>query len=679
MERFTDNPRRRLGMRQLHQTQDAPLAPSPGDPVTAPEPMARTPDVGGGMEPPVPDGGMLTGLDAAITDRELLKANEALNRYRAGKANLDRRVIAAEDWWKLRHWAYMEGFGNKKDDHTPSAWLFNCIISKHADGLEAFPEPNILPREPGDKEEAQKLSSIVPVVLEQNEFEDTYSQVLWQKLRQGTGIYGVFWDKDKLNGLGDIAVRKMDILNLFWEPGVTDIQKSRYMFTTELVDIELLKEQYPMLADKPLTGKTFVPSEYRYDDHVDTTDKAVVVDWYYHKRVGGKNVLHYVKYVDQYVLYATENDPALRDKGLYDHGLYPFVFDPLFPIEGSPAGYGYIDVGKGPQQDIDRMNQAMVKATIMSSHPRFFIRSDGAVNEAEFADFAKPLVHVTNSQLGDDSIRQIEVSPMPAIAANYLDMKIGELKETTGNRDTTNGGTQQGVTAAAAIAAMQEQAGKTSRASTMSAYRAYSKMVLMVIELIRQFYNLPRQFRILGSNGEEQFVTLDNSGLAPQPQAPVMGVDMGMRLPVFDIDVSAQKMSSYTKVAQNELALQLYQMGILNPQNADQALTLLDIMDFNHKDLIEEKIRKNAAMYQLLTMYQQAAITLAAQSGQSDIAEALAQNAMGVQQMLNPQQMGGKNVNIAQPEDPMAKKRDNAKDYYERARAKSAAATQPEA
>ena len=63
----------------------------------------------------------------------------------------------------------------------------------------------------------------MPVILEQNDFEETYSDVLWQKLQQGTGIYGVFWDKDKLGGLGDIAIRKIDALNIFWEPGISDI------------------------------------------------------------------------------------------------------------------------------------------------------------------------------------------------------------------------------------------------------------------------------------------------------------------------------------------------------------------------------------------------------------------------------------------------------------------------
>lgn len=576
-----------------------------------------------------------------IGPEQIAEAILTLNRYKAGKARTEARIIASETWWKRRHWEYMQDMGNPYDHQPASAWLFNCVMSKHADAIEAYPEPNILPREAGDKAEAKKLSAIVPVILEQNDYEETYSDGAWQKLKQGTRIEGIFWDAEKLNGLGDISVRKIDALNIYPEPGVRDIQKCRNVFTTELVDVDALREQYPdKLEGRAITGKALEPRRYIYDDNLDTTNKAVVVDWYYKRRQHGKSVLHYVKFVDDVILYATENDPALRERGLYDHGMYPFVFDPLFPIEGSIFGYGYIDVGKDAQETIDRMNQALEKNVLMGAQPRWFVRQGGDVNESEFADWTRPFVHVPNGNLGEDALRQIQVEPLATIYANLLTMKIEELKETTGNRDASNGGTASGVTAASAIAAMQEQAGKTSRASTRSAYRAYARMVNMVIELIRQFYDLPRQFRIIGAGGEEEFATLDNSGLKPQYQGTLAGEDMGYRLPVFDVEVSTQKMTAYTKLAQNEMALQMYQLGVLDPGNSDKALALLDIMDFDHKDVIEDKVRQNGTMYQMLAMYQQIAMQLAIKHGEGEVAEGLAQTIMGAQQAV-PQQGGG--------------------------------------
>ena len=149
----------------------------------------------------------------------------------------------------------------------------------------------------------------------------------------------------------------------------------------------------------------------------------------------------------------------------------------------------------------------------------------------------------------------------------------------------------------------------------------------MCIELIRQFYDMPRQFRIIGEYGAQKFVTYSNAGIKPQHQGDAFGQDMGYRLPVFDIKVSAQKRNVYTKVTQNELALQFFQMGFFNPQMADQAIMCLDMMDFDGKDGIMQKIAKNGNMFQKLLQYMQMALTFA-ELAQPDMVEAIAQDIM---------------------------------------------------
>lgn len=559
-----------------------------------------------------------------VGEDTLRRANTILRKYKSGKTSLEQKVIENEQWWKLRHWRYIRNGGD--DDFKPaSAWLFSVIMNKHADGIEAYPEPNILPREENDRGEAARLSAIIPAVLEQNEFEETYSDVLWQKLKTGTGVYGVFWDPSKLNGLGDISIKKVDLLNIFWEPGITDLQQSRNIFTTELVDNDVLEDMYPNLAGK-LKGSSVTIAKYIYDDNVDTSGKSVVVDWYYRKRKNGKNILHYCKYVNTTVIYATENDEERPEEGIdaegmpvygmsraergwYDHGKYPFIFDRLFPAEGTPCGFGYIDVCKNTQEQIDRLNQAIVKNAVMGSSPRYFMRGDGSINEKEFTDWKRPIVHV-NGNLGADSIRPIEVPNMSDIYVSVLNSKIQELRETSGNNEAATGNTPSGVTAASAIAALQEAAGKTSRASTLSAYRAYSRMISQIIELIRQFYDLPRQFRITGILGEDMYVSYDNREIKPKIQEEY-GVNIGMKSPVFDIKVSAQRKNVYSKVQQNELALQLYQSGCFNPELAEQALLLLDTMDFDGRERIIRKIRENSGLNEQMERYRQLAVTMA--------------------------------------------------------------------
>lgn len=372
---------------------------------------------------------------AAIGAEQVKKLTEVLQKYKAGKARTEQRIIASENWWKLRN-DTEEGGGSltmaKDGFKSASGWLHNVIVSKHADAMEAYPEPNILPREADDKQEAATLTAIIPCVLEQNQFEKTYSDVAWQKLKTGTGVYKAVWDKDKLNGLGDIAITKVNLLNLYWEPGVTDIQRSRYFFHTELVDRDLLEEQYPDLAGK-LKGQDFVSAKFLYDDTISTDGKATVVECYYHRWSGGRQTVQYVKYVGDQVIYATENDPLWAARGLYDHGMYPYVFDALFPIEGSPCGYGFVDTCRNPQTCIDLLNTAFVKNAMAGATPRYFNRSDGGINEQEFLDLTRSVVHVTGN-LGEESLRQIPFQALDGVYVSYLDRIIQELRETSATR-----------------------------------------------------------------------------------------------------------------------------------------------------------------------------------------------------------------------------------------------------
>ena len=175
----------------------------------------------------------------------------------------------------------------------------------------------------------------------------------------------------------------------------------------------------------------------------------------------GRVLLHYCKFCNGVVLYASENDPALAGRGFYDHGKYPFVFDPLFMEEDSPAGFGYIDVMKECQTAIDRMNHAMDENVLLASKQRYVLSDTAGVNEEELADLSRDIVHVVG-RLGDDSFRPLQTAGLQGNSLSYRNSRIEELKEISGNRDMTQGGTAGGVTAASAIAALQEAGSKLS-------------------------------------------------------------------------------------------------------------------------------------------------------------------------------------------------------------------------
>ena len=567
-----------------------------------------------------------------IGAEEVAEATAILQKYKAGKAALDKRIVDNELWFRMGHWKNYQNPMMEGKPQPASGWLFNSIANKHADAMDNYPAPNVLPRAADDAQTAQVLSSILPVVLEQADYEQVYSDTWWRKLKQGTGVKGVFWDPEQRGGVGEIAIRPMNLLMLYWEPGVDDIQASPHFFSLSLADTAQLESRWPQLAGH--TASVLDVPRYIHDEGQDTSSKSVVVDWYY-KRPDetGRMVLHYCKFCNGVVLYASQNDPALAARGLYDHGKYPFVFDPLFVEEDSPAGFGYIDVMKDCQNAIDKMNHAMDENVLLASRQRYVLSDTAGVNEEELADLSRDIVHVVG-RLNEDSFRPLQTAGLQGNSLSYRNSRIEELKEISGNRDMTQGGTAGGVTAASAIAALQEAGSKLSRDMLKSAYRAFARQCYLIIELMRQFYDEQRVFRITGQRGESEFVPFSAQGLRAKPVPAVGGVELGSREPVFDIVVSAAKKSTFSRLSQNETAKECYRLGFFDPANADAALAALEMMDFEGVEKVRARVRQNGTLAQQLLQLQGQMARLTAALAQQPGGTQTAQDTAGLTAQL---------------------------------------------
>lgn len=612
----------------------------------------------------------LPSVAVAVNEDQITKWNATLRSYKNRRSIIDQKIRDNEAFWRMRQWKMRPENGGME---TPStAWLFTCIQGKLADVMDSYPTANFRPRQRDDVEEAKRLTAVVPVIVAQNNFEKTYREVSEYTLKNGTGVYHVFFDGKKHHGLGDIAIEKQDVLRIFWEPGITDIQDSSYVFTVELVDKDMLYARYPM-AKETVRGNVIKPNEFVTDEHIDETDKILVVDVYYKREVAGRTILHYCKYADTTCLESTENDPMRYPNGLYDHGLYPFVVQNLYHIESSLYGTGMVDVGADAQLQIDLMNQAVVENTLMGAKPRFLTTLDADVAEAQLADWTRTFIQVES--ISDHNTIPMNTTPLQGNYLEFIQSKINELKQVTANQDVNNGQAPSGITAASAIAALQETSGKDSRFINRSFYNSYSLIMKQVLELIRQFYDVPRFFRVIPDQSTgmaEDFVEYDNTNLKGIPQLSAGGVLEGYRVPEFDVEITAEKANPYRKIEQNELALSFFKLGFFNPQMVDQAIATLDMMDFPHKQDVIDKVKQNGTLADMLMMYQQLALTMAQKYGDQEALMAIQQNMMRMGQEM-PTELAG-SVNPAEAVNPIEDTGEAS--HVEKARARARSTTE---
>ena len=524
------------------------------------------------------------------------KALRMYDKYKSDKAELHRRIIENNKWYKAQYGKMLNPHTNETEPAT--AFIFSAVENKYADAIDNFPVPNLLEREPSDSQTAKILSKIIPVQLEMSGFKSVYKGNWRRKLKHGTGIYGVFYNEVK----NDIDIRELDIMSVYCDMHVRDVQDSQFLFIVNVVDNDILKNEYPQFKAL-FHGNASVET---YSGRHEIEDRTEVIDCYYKKADG---TMHIIKFVGSNIIDATEDNEGYED-GLYRHGMYPVVFDVLYPEEDSPFGFGIVDVIRNPQQYIDKLDAIIIKNAILAGKQRHLVRNDDTINEKELCDFSKDIVHVTGS-LDETHIRPIQANALPNFIIEHRNGKINELKEVVGNRDFQQGGTTGSVNAASAITALQQAGEKLSRAIIDDSYDVYKSIVIMTIDLMREFYDEERVYRITNDNGSSEFARFDNSMLYNEVvKRDALGfvIDTEYKRCEYDIEVIPQRENPFSKESNNQTIMNLWNSGFFLPQNFDVSLIALQCMNFDGKEKIVEQLGelKQKQEEQAMQMQQQA-------------------------------------------------------------------------
>ena len=563
-----------------------------------------------------------------IGEEEIMKARSIMQQYFNNKKLFDERFTQNFDTYNL---LYNENNGQRqyyKDSdgelheqmirHRIGGQTLNVILNKHADAMDNYPEPTFLPRSADDEVTAQQLNSVMPCVLDRNKFQKVYDECWTDKLVGGACCYGVSWDAQAENGLGDIRINRVNMLNIAWAPYVEDIQESPHFFCVAYDELEDLKEAYPDEL-KEVSTEDLGLSEFKtYQNESETKGKAAVIDWYYKK--GG--LLHLVKFVGRHILFASENAPEKYPHGFYDHGKYPFIVGALFPLRRTPVGFGFIDICRTPQDNLDNLKRDILKNIKVNSQTRNLVSRSAMVNMEDLSDINKEFVEADGMNLGQ-MLHPLDTKDIAPGALSMYQALVDEIKTTTGTNDASNGASAAGVTSGSAIAALQEAGGKISRDINKGGFREFEDICSMVLELMRQFYNPARWFRIIGEDKKAEYVQFSNEGLLPQQVTPEGLEELDEpfeRLPVFDIQVKAQRANPFTTAANNQMMIDMFNMGVFAPENADAALVMLECMSFEGKDKIVDMIKQNsqtaAAMQQMAEQLQMSQAMVAEQAAQ---------------------------------------------------------------
>lgn len=506
-----------------------------------------------------------------VSDALIDRAKRAFAEYRSDKAELMTRIKDDEKFYRDAYKRTTGTINAKMDCNT--SFIFAAIENARADAVENYPVPNILERSETGTQVAEVLTRIIPAQLEYSGFRRVYKENVRNKNKYGTAIYGVFYNEFTK----EIDIKALDIPDVYVDMHLSDIQDSPFMFICAAIDNDVLKKTYPkfsVLFNGDATIETLT-------DDYKLTNRTTVIDCYYKKDDGS---LHMMKICKDTIIAATE-DMDGYEAGMYAHGKYPVVFDVLYPQEHCPFGFGMIDIAKSTQIEINKLDNAITENVIVNSKPRYLTKRNGGIDESEFMDLQNNVVHYEGDT---DALRPIQATSLHEVCLTHREYKKDELKELLANRDFQQGETTGGVTAASAIERLQQAGEKRSRSTIDDTYDAFSDIVYMTIELMRQFYRDEREFRVSDDSGQREFQRFSNKMMFA-PVYTAAGVHWDKLQ--FDIDVVPQRENPYTRETANNTILTFWQSGLLAPENADVSVVALKNMNFDGKDKLIRDIR----------------------------------------------------------------------------------------
>lgn len=515
-----------------------------------------------------------SGAEQPLSDRERALVDEAYERleiFRQGcremhdRARQARRIALLDD-------PLQDPPGTPEERRTLQlqtlkSTLNNCV----ADQMDNLPEPVLTPETPELSGMAEDLTDIVRFILDQNHFESLHRRRVEDCFITGTAVTQVTWDESMDSGRGNVALVRWPVEAFLWDPVAEDIQDARALMKVSWHPLSWYAAHYPKAA-KYVSAEEYAHEEVGVPDAWAKTQsadegRAMMLEYWYRRydAQSRRHSVHVALMAGGALLQASERESP---DGVFAHGLYPFVLDVFTPIEGLPVGNGMVQEFAPMMRYINRYARYIDENLRMSAKTRLLVRRDAQIDNAALTDWQQNIVEGGN--IDDDAVRWLTTAPLSGLATGQMLQMQNDVKQDSGQNQFTRGETVGGVTAASAIASLQEAGGKVTRLRTDTLNQGLAKLVEQIVWLVAEFYDPKRARRVTGRE---------------------RGWEGGAPPPAYSVRVELRRRNPLRVQARNELFLQAYAMAAQSGRPFPLS-ALFELLEADGKERALEVIRR---------------------------------------------------------------------------------------
>lgn len=441
----------------------------------------------------------------------------------------------------------------------------STVENVRADLMDQYPQAIITADSPEHAEAAELLTAVIGENHTRMGYAREYAKLTHDLLVGGYMVQEVGFDPGLNGGMGGAFLRQVDPRSIMFDPLCADIGDSRAVFKFVAHPREWFKQRYPdkerdmdsdSLLLKPVRDSLLSVSE---------GDSIMLIEcWQREYDPKTQSFAVHMKKMAGGVL--LEDSRTAKPEGCYRHGEYPFVVTSLYPRRGSCLGFGLVDMFENQQLYSDKLDQIVLKNALMASHNKLLVTGASGFDVDDLRDWSKEVHRGENL----NGVTWFATAPLPGYILEYIRAMRNGIKEESGANDFSRGMASGGVTAASAIAALQEMSSKRSRMAARSIHDAFEQAVRQEIEIEREFSIFPRSVKT--KKGREVFTGKDL----------VKVTELGNELPLeFMVSVKVQRENRFSVAAHNELMLTMLKAGMITPDVA------LEMMNFDGKEQVQ--------------------------------------------------------------------------------------------
>lgn len=417
----------------------------------------------------------------------------------------------ADKQWQMYHTTRQEDDW-RSDLKLPTA--MSIVEAALAEMIDQSPGIVYMPREPGDKEKAEKLQKIFEYTWEKGNGDIELVKFIKDVLIYGTGIGEEYWKQDirakkeledfdleKFQPTGwtekedidfdDCYFESIPIWNFFIDPTATSLETAQDCIKRLVLSQDEFKNRYKKLPNykKVVSGgnvfrpEWFTPVRNFDDDEVE--------------------ILHYYNKVkDLYLIVANGVLLTPSDNPIpYKHKDFPFVQGIDVIVPHSFYGYGEPRVVRDLADEKDTLRNMRLDTTHLNIHKRFIVDDRLELDDEDFK--ARPHQAIKGPP---GTIEEVQQSPIHPEAYREEELLNDDIVKATGiDPRLTAGGAGSQEETATEVAIKRESALRRVRLKLRLLEKiALRRIARLRLSNIQQFYAIPKVKTILGENEVEE-------------------------------------------------------------------------------------------------------------------------------------------------------------------------------